>query len=518
MSNEHPPLHESIESAIHAKLGEVIAVGDFAGLTERSHPLVQSLLAHLQAPLWSPEVFDFDLLDLLPPGTSRRLSIELLRLAALRGDLAYIAEASVMRQQKLDVVIEVDGAQKKPSVFAGLPSWKVRVESVSHLVERFTKKERLAGSTQSRLFKILGDRGIHPNLGEEARAQILAAFLDPRHCPVKDKDKVTKSLLSNVFKTSANFDCLKVAPELFNIVASHLSSDKLGFDPSKGPRKFFIEWVIESVDQELILREQVWNNTDVIQRLAGIGDRLPEQLEQDFYERFIEPGLNNMDSRLALKLALADPKRQARKVILRVPDEKLLELASPEKRPNDAPSVLLHRTLKLADKIVSDAKSELEGAVNALKETQEELDKQRESHVALEASLGQLRKENNELRRVVEFEEAQRRNALESELDVARFEALKRLCMTHRNLLKVAEIVENPSEPVLEVTQLAWRDLMSLGVELIGSKGETVPCNLALHDARSPKGALVEIVQVGYILTASRTVILQAIASPAKKR
>lgn len=120
-----------------------------------------------------------------------------------------------------------------------------------------------------------------------------------------------------------------------------------------------------------------------------------------------------------------------------------------------------------------------------------------------------------ELQEALEYERNKRQHLLEVETDLARYEAVKALCETHRELQTAENILGKLPDEIAETKMLVMRRLDSLGVELIGVVGEIVPRLLYEHEAyRSKKGDPVEIVVPGYKVRSTGHVIFPAITFP----
>lgn len=119
-----------------------------------------------------------------------------------------------------------------------------------------------------------------------------------------------------------------------------------------------------------------------------------------------------------------------------------------------------------------------------------------------------------ELTAILEYEIKKRQHLLQVETDLARYEAVKALCETHRELQTAERLLGGLPAEVAEPMRWTMGRLEALGVEPIGVVGEIVPRCLLNHLSQAKKGEPVEIVHHGYRVKSTGHVILPALASP----
>jgi hypothetical protein len=520
LSSDETPLHAEIDKIISQKPGVVLVDSDLTDLESRRHPLAIGLTELIKADKWRTESFDLKLIEVLPNASAQRLKSELLRLAAFRGDLAYIAEAIVVHRHKSKVKYGGgESTSKTVDLLSISHSEPFPSETVNFLIDNFSIPGRRTASVQIALFKLLGSTPIRARLDDASRTKFLQSFLDPKNLPSENTEKARKALVSCLLKTKADFECLRSDEELFKKVSKHLAHYESDF--SKGRRKMFFDWLKESEDRDLLVLEESWKDLGIVERLAVVAKGLDSKMEDLFYETLIAPQMNTLNAATLLKLAVSEPKSIARLIVESVDAKTMNELCSPtrdpKKKPKDTPSLLLHRAAMVSFSIAEDASNDANEAKGQSQISLSKLDAEERAHQATLEELGQAQRRVSELERVVDHEVASRRSALQSEIDLARFETLKELCLVHRGLLSASKLVLDTPEEFGEVTRWSQRALENLGVELFGLPGEILPRDLVLHEARSPKGSDVEILQVGYIMRESRVVVLPALAQPVAK-
>lgn len=119
-----------------------------------------------------------------------------------------------------------------------------------------------------------------------------------------------------------------------------------------------------------------------------------------------------------------------------------------------------------------------------------------------------------ELQETLEYEKNKRQHLLEVEADLARYEAVKALCETHRELQTAERLLGGLPDEVAEPMRWTMGRLEALGVEPIGVVGEVVPRCLLNHLSYANKGEPVEIVHHGYRVRSTGHVVIPAIAFP----
>ncbi|NDA81125.1 MAG: hypothetical protein EBX92_08425 [Actinobacteria bacterium] len=321
-------------------------------------------------------------------------------------------------------------------------------------------------------------------------------------------------LVNSLMTTEADFECLRFDLDLFKKVADHLATNEKDF--TKGKRKIFLDWLTGTKDRDLLTIEEAWRGLDVVDRLAVIAN-VPDALLQDFlYTNLISPQLKSPTASTLLRIAVSEPKLIARVIIESIDMEAMKRLvdwgSDPKKKIPDPAELLLNRASKVSFSVAEDALKTAADAEEQLRKTISQLGKEELAHRATAEALDAAERKVADLERLVKYEADSRREALQSEIEVAQFATLKELCLVHRGLLLATKLVGETPKEFREVTKWTQRGLEGLGVEVFGLPGEIVPCDLVLHEARAPKGADVEILQVGYIMRVSRVVVLPALA------
>ncbi len=509
------PLHSEIDRIVASKKGEFLQPVDLGALATRRHPLARGLTNLLKAEQWAPSVLELSLIDDLPTSSAARLKIELMRLAVSRNDLGYIAEAVVICRHKTKVASEAESSSSQLDLLASQSSPMFSSEIIENLLVAFSNAERRTTPIQIALFKLLAHNSIRSRLDAHSRAKILKTFFDPKNRPRENAAKAQKALVAGLLKLKADYACLYTDRDLFRTVSTHLATHEK--DHSKGKRKLFFDWLRETKEADLLLDEVSWKDLDVVERLSVIQRGIESGLENMFYERLIAPELVAPDAATLMKVAVAT-RNLARIAIESIEPEILMSLALPNSEPkklrNDPSALLLHRASKISSALVDEAdklRSEAEKRVQVLLS---ELEDVRQARRTSEEQVGVLKNRITELESVVEFETTSRHTALQTELELARFETVKELCGVHRGLITAERLVSETPDEFSEVAGWALSALERLGVDLIGPPGSVVPRDLVLHESQSPKGTPVEIIQVGYMMRTSRTVIYPALAYP----
>ena len=518
-SSDDLPLHSEIDRIIASKSGNVLRPVDVETLAIRRHPLAQGLMSLCSAERWSPTVFDIKLIDHLPAAAGARLKIELMKLAVSRNDLAYIAEAVVVGRHKFKVTSGPDSSSRQVDLLTNLSTPMFSIDVVDDLLVAFTATERRTTSTQTALFKLLGHTPIRSRLDVLSRAKILQTFFDSKNRPTDHAFKAQQALVAGLLKLKGDFACLHSDRNLFRTVAAYLAEHEK--DPNKGKRKLFFDWLRETDEPDLLLDEVSWKDLDVVERLSVAGKGITSELESVFYERLIAPQLESPSAATLMKVAISS-RNLARFAIESIQPETLMNLALPNSDPkklrNDPPALLLHHTSKISFAMVVEAEKHRSAAEKQVLVIQSELEEEKNAHQ--QALLERISLENRvaELTQGLEYEKTGRRVALQTDIDLGRFDSIRELCSVHRSLLTASGLVQRPPAEFGDATRLAQSALEGLGVEFIGPVGQIVPRDLVLHESRSPKGSRVEIIQVGYIMKVSRAVLLPALAYPVDER
>lgn len=108
-----------------------------------------------------------------------------------------------------------------------------------------------------------------------------------------------------------------------------------------------------------------------------------------------------------------------------------------------------------------------------------------------------------------------RRTALDSEIEVARWDLLRLLVQHHQGLENGIEVANGNQSSLLDVLNQAYNilthQLTKLGIERIGQVGEEVAVYHYLHDSWSPHGALARVVRPGYYSSKADYVVHKAV-------
>jgi len=107
------------------------------------------------------------------------------------------------------------------------------------------------------------------------------------------------------------------------------------------------------------------------------------------------------------------------------------------------------------------------------------------------------------------------RTALNSEIEVARWDLLRLLVQHHQDLENGIELINSDQSYLLDILNQVYRtlthQLTKLGIERIGQVGEEVEVYHYLHESWSPNGAPAKVIKSGYYSSKADYVIHKAI-------
>lgn len=108
-----------------------------------------------------------------------------------------------------------------------------------------------------------------------------------------------------------------------------------------------------------------------------------------------------------------------------------------------------------------------------------------------------------------------RRTALDSEIEVARWDLLRLLVRHHQDLENGIELINTDKSYLLDILNQVYRtltyQLTKLGIERIGQVGEEVSVYHYLHESWSPNGAPAKVIKAGYYSSKADYVIHKAL-------
>ena len=107
------------------------------------------------------------------------------------------------------------------------------------------------------------------------------------------------------------------------------------------------------------------------------------------------------------------------------------------------------------------------------------------------------------------------RTALNSEIEVARWDLLRLLVKHHQDLENGIELINSDQSYLLDILNQVYstltHQLTKLGIERIGEVGEEVEVYHYIHESWSPNGALATVVRPGYYSSKANYVIHKAL-------
>lgn len=525
MTSKIIPIHEEIRRILDAKSGDLLSAKDVKSLSKRRHPLTDGLRSIVGKKYWEPEDFDLKLMTQFDdkPGakttnpqkeTWDALKRELLKLAASRGDIAYIAEAVCNHKHPLADA----GLTDLPKSFL--------TRSIDILLDRIQSK-KFSGKAEKQLIEdLLANPIVLSRFSASKRVTMIELLFKQSDATPNRRLEVRSIVAKNLLMPNRGFDLLPLDSEVFKQVFAYLLEDALPKEKGQHKslllqREAFLDWIISGSSKKSspILEFDNWISVDM-DVVIDFMKRLDPALGEVFHLRFVGPRLKAFDdtgtppkglsARGVTSLASWDSPT-ATTTIEGLSLQSLKQLAKTGIRAKGASESLLQRmfsSMEVLERQAQEAREVAEQFPEQLKNLSEEFEKVRAS---LEGKI-------KDLDLTIAEDRKKRSTAIQAEIEIGRFEAMKQFCEVHRRLLRATKLVDTSPGPFVDALDYSTRALAQLGIEMIGQIGATVRCDLGIHLSRAADGEPVEISEVGYIMTASRQVVLKAVANQLKER